>query len=164
MKGERARWLLKSHDTLLESSIIYKLSLIFDTSPAMWILIPAHQSSIPENSLSHEAVASWQPFPSFWNSDSQNLSYEIMAIILKEPLSPCNIVIKEGHIFLTAAAAYSQTWITAGSWSRSRRGRFICYSPKNLINGRCTVWWSPGFRDLERGYMFHSQLFPDIRL
>lgn len=86
-----------------------------------------------------------------------------MVIFLKVPLSPCNIVIKEGHIFLTAeAAASSQTWMTVESWSRQKAGgRLMCLPSKMHNQGRCTVWWSPGFRDLERAYLFHSQFSPD---
>lgn len=130
-----------SQDTLLEFSIIYKLSLIFNISPGMWI--SAHQR-IPESSLSHHLWLHGSPsqvsevqwdYEGKIERDPQNLSYEIMVIFLNLPLSPCNIVIREGHIFLMAsAAASSQTWITARSWSRRQRGRFICYSPKSLIN------------------------------
>lgn len=144
MKRERARWLLKPHDALLDCSIIYKLSLTSNTSPGMWIMVPAHPRSIPEGSLSHQLWLHGSPsqvpeiqwdYKGKLERDLQNLSYEIMVIFLKVPLPPCNIVIKEGHIFLTAAAAASsQTWIAVGSGGRRQQGRNICCHPKGLIS------------------------------
>lgn len=108
----------------------------------MWIMVPAHPRSIPEGSLSHQLWLPGSPsqvpeiqwdYKGKLERDLQNLSYEIMVIFLKVPLPPCNIVIKEGHIFLTAAAS-SQTWIAVGNWSRRQWGRIICCHPKGLIN------------------------------